>query len=412
MSENSKERNLGSARRHVADMLYDTASRIASSKSAESHLEELPALSLFAFATSIMALGSRIMKVGKLELGLAEVFSWQRPAMTLTLLFAYTGLCYHPQWLVLLPLFYFVFVILIPNYAEKFQLEMRDANDYQLSALSLQTSRLGALPSPARGRKSEDKVKETKNLLKAIRQGQKALSGLVEKLDKIDEFFKGPARFEDVQVSSVMLLASFGALIIGGLSLMNVSIPFFFSSLGWGILCSKHPLAKLTSEKLEDFHIEPQLDIEVVKKKLGAFCRNYILIDDEPIKRRVQIFELQPQGLTARQWDTTETIYSTEPYLPGSPSRTQKQLPHGSHDLSDILPPDGWTFDIGESWVPEQDNESWLTSTEYQNALFKRTVQSSPEWVYDQIDPSHISNVDIVKVWRRRRLWRNSYYDI
>lgn len=412
MSEAMKERTSGNTRRHVADILYDMASRAASSKSAESQLDHLPALSLITFATSLMTLGSRIIKIGKLELGIAEVMSWQRPAMTLTLLFAYTCLCYHPQWLVLLPLFYFVFVILIPNYAEKFQPETRNADDYLLSASNAHSSQLSAFPSSSKDRKADDKAKEKKNLLKAIRQGQKVLSGLVEKLDKIDEFFKGPARFEDVQVSSVMLLASLGALVIGGLSLVNVSIPFFFASLGWGVLCSKHPLAKLTSEKLEDFHIEPQLDIEFVKAKLYAFCKDFILIDDQPTKRTVEIFELQPQGLTARQWDATYTIYSTEPYLPGSPSRIQKQLPHGSHDLSDILPPDGWTFDIGESWVPDKDNGSWLASTQYQDSLFRREVQSTSEWVYDHIEPSHIFDITAVKVWRRRRLWRNTYYDI
>ena len=373
-------------RRHVADVMYDTASRMASTNTVQSTLSELPALSLYAFVTSIMTLGSRILKMGKIELGMAQMMSWQRPAFTLSVLSFYSVLCYHPQWIVILPLFYFTFFVLIPNYAQKFKMD--DA------AAEVEVDPLLFMPINS----EEEKKKNSRNLLTAVKQGQKSLTNIVATLDKFDEFRNGPARFVDAPISVMLLVGLMLLLVLSAWALSFVSVPLFFSICGWALVCSKHPLAKLTTEKLEEIDLGPQIDMKTLYAAYVRFCRTHVLLDEKPLQRVVEIYELQPQGLTSRHWDSLHSVYSTSPYVLSSPHRIQKERPAGCTKIEDVLPPNGWYFDLTDDWVCDEDAWGWASI----NGL--SDVTATAQWAYDVPDGT--------KPWRRCRWTRSCYCDL
>lgn len=393
-----------SPRRHVSDIIYDAAAKAASSKAVESQLDHLPALSLYAFVTSLMTLGSRVLALGRIELGIAELISWKRPAMTISALVAYTQLCYHPQWLVLLPLFYFVAKVLIPNYAAKFKITTddfesdlclgRDAGDMAGNPV-----RKDLVPTVLTIPASEnEKVRNDRSLLNAIRKGQKKLEDVVKLLDKFDEFINGPAKFADPQTSCVMLVSCTALLLCNAYLLTFISVPIVFSSIGWSILLFNHPIVKEWQEKLELKLPSGAIDYKVLGDEVDKFSRKHVLMDDATLVKKVQIFELQPRGLTARQWLDEDAIFSISSYTPESVERTQRLKPTGESDIMDVLPPEGWFFDLSEEWEVVNNAEDWSAS------LSPKHIQSDGCWVYDSID-SEDSN------WRRRKLIRNCYHN-
>lgn len=393
-----------SPRRHVSDIIYDAAARAASSKAVESQLDHLPALSLYAFVTSLMTLGSRVLALGRIELGIAEIISWRRPAMTISLLLIYTQLCYHPQWLVLLPLFYFVTKVLVPNYAAKFKITTNDFEEdlcvgNDAGDIAGIPARKDLVPTVLTTPASEhETARNDRSLLKAIRKGQKQLEDIVKILDKFDEFSNGPAKFTDPQTSCLMLVACTALLVCNAYLLTFVSVPVVFSSIGWSVLLFNHPVVKKWQEKLELKIPSGAIDYEVLADEVNKFSRKHVLMDDEILVKKVQIFELQPRGLTARQWLDEAAIFSTSSYIPESPERAQRLKPTGESDIMDVLPPEHWYFDLSEDWEIESNADNWASS------LSPRSIQIDGCWVYDNVD-SEDSN------WRRRKLVRNCYHN-
>lgn len=394
--DDNKESSSSSKKKNGVDISPVVDPMIEQIKKRENELSEshLPALSVMLIISNLRKLNSRTKMLSHFQYHLTKFLSWNDPAYTLTILSIYTYLCIYPNLIVCVPIMGLLLGILIPGYdkrhpAPDLSLEPLDRpKEPEFDEMSIYTPNL----SPP-----EEFTKQDKDIISALKQLQEALTKIVKALEDFDRFVYTTGSFVNENDSSalfVILLAILPGAIYGA-SFIPVNV--FIIATGWAAVVGCHPQMQKRAKKFKEDYAEYFVQNEKwLEEMLSDFEKKEIIIDEPPEERTVEIFELQRQGLTPRQWDPwvfTPTIYSVN-----SPYRISQSRPPGTRFVEDVLPPEGWHFVPEYPWELDSGTKSWV----HYRDIKKIEIDIDHYWAYD-------SEGGIHGEWRRRRWTRKCF---
>lgn len=337
---------------------------------------------------------------------LVHVMSWHQPALTLSVLFITTYLCFFPYIIICLPIIYMLTSVMAPNFDKR---HPRPADT--LPTKYFHRTGLGAeaiefeIEELELSRMRQRKENSEKALLELVRDLQNCLHGLVTAIESFEAFIQGLGSFRNEERSSALYLLLLGGLIT--IIYIASFIPSHIAICGliWAAVVSNHPKLRKKSKKgTKKLPKKADSKFKLFSPEwFKAFVQSEIIIDEKPETKLVEIFELERQGLTPRQWSPWS--FSPLVYELLSPLRVSESRPPGSRFLSDVKPPAGWFFvdsrlsgDSGDEWYVDTEVKAWVAH----RAIRCVELELDGAWAYDYSEESRGE-------WRRRRWLRRCY---
>jgi hypothetical protein len=408
-----------------------------------------PPLSLSLLAWHLHKLARKAKLLAQVQIVLYHFVSWHQPALTVSGLALWFYMCMYPMLLFNIPLIVVLFCVLIPGYDRRHpnaaipralrqeqqrggRAALRRPGDEDCSNEDVagygRSKRLGSNQSPA-------------VLMERLRDLQNSVAAANAALDTLqDDILQNP-RFSfkrGYELESTGLYFLFMNIAVGlNLVLWALNIPFnvIVLALGWSVVGFYHPavqgylLAKPRTPKLgsttrsQVSHAESSDGgssssslLTKIKRRLERLFYQFITTDlstahEAPAQHLVEIFELQRQGLTPRQW--TPWVYTTILYDLSCPLRRSGARPPGTRFLADVRPPQassggggGWFFAEEHAWQLDMTPKQWVL----QKGLRRHVDMDVDDagWVYDY-DAATLERGE----WRRRRWTRPVFrYDV
>ncbi|KAF5099220.1 hypothetical protein D0Z00_001723 [Geotrichum galactomycetum] len=431
---------------HIFDNLIEklinpTNSDIDNDKSSTENSD--PPLSLSQLAWHLHKLARKAKLLAQVQIVIYHFFSWHQPALTLSGIALWFYVCMYPMLLFNIPLIVVLFCVLIPGYDRRhpnaaIPYELRreqqrggraalrrpgeeDSIDEDMAGYGSSGTRLGSNQAPA-------------VLMERLRDLQNSVAAVNTALDALqDDVLQNP-RFSfnrGYELESTGLFFLFLNITVGlNLALWALNIPFNFIvlALGWSLVGFYHPavqrylLAKSrtakpgstagsqvsNAESRDSSSNSPSL-LSKIKRRLEREFYQFITKDlstahEAPAEHIVEIFELQRQGLTPRQW--TPWVYTTGLYDLSSPLRRSGARPPGTRFLADVKPPPtsssgggGWFFDEDHPWQLDITPKQWVLQMGLRRHVDMDVDDAG--WVYDY-DAATLERGE----WRRRRWTR------
>lgn len=409
---------------HHAHRLHGAASRQREDNAsiADNLQDDYPDFSLYTLAGHLRKLNTSTSGILRLQSFTIRVFSWTKPVITVSVLILTSYLIAYPVLIPSVPILYILLGIMIPAYNERHPTSSIREHHLKNSKHTPPTQ-LSEEEKKALMKKEQKRVEYA--VLERLKDLQNSLGMLVELIEGIDWFVKGPGSFTDEKASTGLFFILLGILSLVYLFSRILSFKIVVICLLWSNAFVLHPWVQ--REIIIPAMIPPQTPTTLPKqskevklnkttrinsaslifipykreisKWFKAFSKAEVtLAHDEPAVRIVEIYELHRQGLTKRQWKPwffTPIIYNINSSL-----RIKGDRPTpGTRFLSDIQPPEAWVFDMSEQWEIDVDTKGWV------HRLGLRDVEIGHEgegWVYDYNDGERGE-------WRRRRLVRKCY---
>ncbi|KAG5369475.1 Peroxisomal membrane protein [Yarrowia sp. C11] len=366
----------------------------------EAH-EAGPDLSIPLLLRNIAELSKRAGGVMKTQTVILKAIQWQNPCLSISCIFIYTAMCMYPGIVFVLPGLLFMYGIMAPAYAEKHPLpkEYRPSpwivkNEFDMAADDDTSIRAAQIK---RIKAAEKKPVDVK---KSMKNFQNATTNLIKALDKLESFLTGPAGFANESLSALIFLLIGFAMI--GTFFLSAFIPWKALQIGagWGVIIAGHPtlLKRIVAildelEKTEDDEKPKESPVLAILQKVQ---KKEFINDEPPQGETVEIFELQRQGLTPRQWDSW--VFTSLVYDLGSSWRQAKKRPPGAPFLADVEAPEGWLFSKMHDWEVDMNPQEWVG----ERGLGRCTETDDDEWVYDV-------EKGVRGEWRRRRFIRTAF---
>lgn len=422
---------------------------------------------------SVRTLTSNFKKLaGKLGIffnvhyGLIHIFTWRRPAKTISFLIFYTTICIWPHLGIAYPLIFFLFGVVIPNYYYRHPMSLpeiikvkkrgqslfswlfdsketsiihdyideTDTIDVEIDIIqSTETGDIftqhqikvddptfdlaGNPKDPAS--LTSTAIKNQVNLLMNMRDLQNLTTDLLKGIEVAENSWFDSVGFKDEKLSTVVFYAIIFIIIV--IIFLGQYIPWrsIFVSSGWILLVLCHPSAKKYLKSLskaksskplkvplndEQNNLEPQ---ESETKTNLNFSQEHIIVDDSPEIKIVEVWELQTKSLLKLDWSFY--CYTNSRFSKRDAKRITGNRPEGVDTLSKIQPPVGWKFDFGFANKWEIDYQpDILLKERYQNDPTLTLKKNETEgWIYDSA--TDIDNQEINIEFRRRRLFRECF---
>ncbi|ODV92606.1 hypothetical protein CANCADRAFT_14929, partial [Tortispora caseinolytica NRRL Y-17796] len=344
--------------------------------------DEPPPFSVSLMAKNFRKFSSRVGIVFTIQNYLVALFTWKKPIETIATLTLYSLAVLHPRLLTLFPGLIVISTIMVPAFVTRHPPP---------------PSQLPQLPIPSEGpplanAPSFRPVSElSMDFLINMRDLQNAMDLFATVYDRCVASFINPLSFYDERLSSAIfliimvsscLLFLLSPLIHWQLVLVATTWLFFLM----GNQQFRTYVLKQTPE------IIPETQRKTLYEQFHTYQLNHIIIDENPQKCQVEIFELQRKGHTVKEWNSW--VFSPTPYEKLSAARSANQRPPGTRFLDDVAPPKGWKFSPGSAWVLDLYADTWVSNRCVQNV----EVDSNEKWVYDY-DPASKCRGN----WRRRR---------
>lgn len=300
-----------------------------------------------------------------------RLLTWRNPSGTVTMLILLTMVFFNPMYLLIMPLLYVMYAMMIPGYMRRHPLRRTFYPIRKVHGKSLLKDLVTGGPRKKRtsdiavqetgynaDRTISGEVRENANngveFVANLRDFQNATSSLLSFLASFEKFKYGTAGFKDERYSTLVFLAYF----ISFLTLVLIS-PFINWSLVvslamWSIMITTHPKI---SPKIKTFIGTGAMGHG--KKSIGTSRKYNVILDEPPEVRFVEIFELYEQGITPRHW--TFFKLSNQVFDPLDTFRKLQKPPPGVSALKDVLPPKTWSFDDNTDWEVDYDVEKWAS---------------------------------------------------
>ncbi|ODQ83004.1 hypothetical protein BABINDRAFT_57186 [Babjeviella inositovora NRRL Y-12698] len=409
-----------------------------------------PRLSLTTLTGNFKNLSSRMSGLFEVQYALGRVFMWRHPSVTISVLFLYTAACLYPHLLLIYPLVYLLFGVMLPAYEHRHPIpraetvptkrrgqslmeflnqtreksiaeeliaksdfltplnnegEKRSVKSDERSMKSDENPRDGTLKAEIPADDDEKPshgtlVKSQMELFINMRDLQNLTTDVIKVYDATEEFVYGTAGFKDERISTSLFISVL--LLIALLVFLGPYTPWrlIFVSLGWAVVVVCHPKCAKYVKRINHLYIAPR------NKKMAEFVasvyrrseRNAIILDEQPEVREVEVFELE-QGLTASQWNPY--CFAVNSFERSHAARLTQRRPVGATHLSEVLPPKGWKFDAGEDheWQIDYNANKYVR----ERGITGVRIDDQNEWVYDVEGGYYDSQ------WRRRRWVRSCY---
>jgi Integral peroxisomal membrane peroxin len=347
-----------------------------------------------------------------------RLLTWRTTTHTLSFLALYTFICLDPALITVVPLAICVFYIMIPAFLARHppppehlptDLDMM----YPLSGPPL------ALPP-----RIKPAPELSKDFFRNMRDLQNSMEDFSRVHDAIIANVAPPTNFSNEAWSStlfIILLFTCFALFI---SAHLIPWRFIFLVGGLAAIGSGHPQIQALLETPENKQMLETQEKEA-ESQFQAFSTADIILDPEPEKREVEIFELQYKPLYAdakEEWEAF--VFSPSPYNPLSPARIAGDRPRGTRFFEDVEAPKGWrwadkkwTLDLlSKEWVEERmitgvevevAGERWVTDILYDddNEVVQEVALRPKTKIQDRVVTWEEAPVGGHKLgeWRRRR---------
>ncbi|KAI9735443.1 MAG: hypothetical protein M1818_006449 [Claussenomyces sp. TS43310] len=362
------------------------------SPSAQRSYAERPNFNVATMSTNFRRFNARIGVVFVFQARMIRLLSWQTWSHTLSFLAVYTFVCLDPYLMSVLPLVALLLAVFIPAFITR-----HPAAPINVST-SFEYTPTGPPIAPAPVVKP---VKElSKDFFRNMRDLQNCMEDFSRLHDKVISMLTPPTNFSNEPLSSTifLFLCLLAALMFIGSHLMPWRLVFL--ATGWAVTCLGHPRIQTIVLATHKEHIEPRE--ARAKTWLDSWIARDIILDSEPEKREVEIFELQ-RRTTAGEWESW--LFSPTPYDPLSPSRIADERPSGTRFFEDVQAPRGWdwsekkwTLDLwSREWVEERmitgveietEGERWVYDIEYEKVahvgiaepLSKKGKAKMPNW--------------------------------
>lgn len=326
----------------------------------------------------------------QLQSNIVHILSWHQPSATISILILYAIICFNPHLLAGLPILLVLTTIMAPGYSLRhpIPLDLTPTRFYRYrlghsSADAEEVFRdeqdLASSAKQQEERRAREELEQQRVLRERLRDLQNLLSGLVLAIETLETFVARVGSFADEEKATaiylILLITLFTSVYFASFVPVNVAV----LCAGWIPILLLHPrLGKYAKEAKEKY-----LEIEepVVLDILNYVQENDVIIDDPLESRTVEIFELQRQGLTQRQW--TPWVYTSDIYDRLSLARRAKDRPTGTRFLSDVEAPVGWVFSDEVPWQEDAEPKEWVLH----RALRNVEIDLDSYWVYDYFVP-------------------------
>lgn len=334
-----------------------------------------------------------------------HILSWHKPALTLSVLGIFTYTCLYPQLILCSPIIFLLAGIMAPGFDKR---HPRSADNlptkfYRRDLLEAEAEEFEVqeLVETQNQRKREERERA---LVARIRDLQNFLGALVSAIDALEEFIHGIGSFKHESKATALYLVLLMTLIsvVYVASFIPPSIAICGST--WIAVSLCHPLLQKKAKKTNNKYWKSR-NRRSVADWFKEFQADDIIIDEPPEEREVEIFELQRQGLTPRQW--TPWVFTPVVYELMSPLRMSMSRPPGTRFLSDVQPPEGWFFYEEDEVDNDGNDASWAIDPKVKDWVSHRGLRCleldlDSAWAYDYLDEERGE-------WRRRRWLRKCY---
>lgn len=325
---------------------------------------EKPQFSLPQMSTNFRRFNARIGVVFVFQNRMIRLFAWKTPSHTLSFLAVYTFICLDPTLLVALPLAVCLMFIMVPSFMARHppppNADLTDAFITHGPAIAPPPT---VKPAPEMSR----------DFFRNMRDLQNSMEDFSVIHDQLIAAIAPLTNFSDEKLSSTLFLLLFIAcctlFIAAGL------IPFRAVALllGWAAIGSSHPaiaeyLASISPKHVEAHQSRAKIEFE-------NWVESDVVLDEEPEKREVEVFELQRQ----RDSEWEPWLYSASPFDPLSPARIGGDRPHGARFFEDVQAPDGWVWS-DKKWSLDLYSREWVED----RMITSVEIETEGErWVYD-----------------------------
>ncbi len=340
-----------------------------------------PNFTLPTMSTNFRRFNARIGVVFKFQVRMIRLLSWRRPTHTLSFLAVFTFVCLDPYLLLVLPLVYALFGILVPSFIARHPGPPSGSEADRVRKLGY--SPRGPPLAPARTVKP---VKElSRDFFKNMRDLQNSMEDFSVAHDQVVALVVPKTNFSDEAVSSALFVLLF--LAAAFMSIAAHLLPWRFMVLGggWAAIWSGHPaVARFLQRTQKQYLPAAEGGAEGGGGELGrlrgafdAWIRRDVILDSAPETREVEIFELQRLSDTGGEWEGW--LFSPSPYDPLSAVRIAGDLPRGARFFEDVTSPPGWEWSE-KKWALDLWSREWVE----ERIITGVEVETEGErWVYD-----------------------------
>lgn len=325
--------------------------------------------SLPSMSRNFRRFNARIGVVFAFEAGAIRLFSWSEPSHTLSFLAVYSFCCLNPNILIALPLVVCVLFIMVPAFISRHPPPPN-------STPSDIFSTVGPALAPAPSIKPAPEM--SKDFWRNMRDLQNTMEDFSVGHDLAIAYLSPITNFSDEKLSSTVFAALF--LLSAFLTFAANLLPWraIFLALGWAAVGSSHPVVQRYLKTVDTTALEKQQ--HRLKHDFDVWKEKDIMLDEEPEKREVEVFELQ--RLRNSHWESW--LFSPSPYDPLTPARIAGDRPRGTRFFEDVQPPVGWVWSE-KKWSLDLFSKEWvdvrmITSVEVET--------EGERWVYDLANPS------------------------
>ncbi|KAB8338899.1 hypothetical protein FH972_021841 [Carpinus fangiana] len=176
----------------------------------------------------------------------------------------------------------------------------------------------------------------SKDFFRNMRDLQNSMDDFAVIHDKLVAMIAPLTNFSDEKLSSTLFLGLMVACCTLFIAAGLIPFRLVFLLAGWAVICSSHPVvldftAGMSQKRVKAHQSRAKIELE-------NWVESDIVLDEEPEKREVEVFELQRQRDT--EWE--HWLYSVSPFDPLYPARIGGDRPKGARFFEDVQPPEGW----------------------------------------------------------------------
>lgn len=340
---------------------------------------KIQTISVATLASNINKLSSKMENVFEFQDSLIRVIRWKKPSKMVTSLIIFTIICYNPMYLILFPLLYLVFSIIVPKYTKKYNLrsvQFHNRKHYGKSLFNTLLENKTSINSfssynadnynqkimegnseTSQNNNNQD-ITHGMQVVINLRDFQNLTTSQLKLIDAISKFVNETAAFKDERTSTILAINLLALIIVlrSVSGAMNWSLTL--SATAWIAAIVIHPKMMPRVKRL----VRKVDEIKTNKNNKQQDDKYDIILDQQPEARFVEIFEIYREGLIPTTWKFF--LYSSSLFDLNDEYRKAQKPPPGVKEINQVLPPENWVFDENSNWELDKDIGSWSQERE------------------------------------------------
>ena len=308
-----------------------------------------PQFGLGQMGNNFRRFNARIGPVFVFQNRMIRLFTWKKPAHTLSFLAVYSFICLDPHLIVVVPLAICLFFIMVPAFLQR--------HPPPPTNLPSELYPLGGPPlAPAARIKPAPDL--SKDFFRNMRDLQNSMDDFSKLHDEVLSRLVPPTNFSNEAYSSILFIGMFFTCLLLFVTAHLIPWRAVFLLGGWALIGSNHPTIQDMLDTTSNRETLAKQEVEV-DSQLHAFAEADIILDPAPEKREIEIFELQHRNPYDRDAEWEPWVFTPNTYDPMSPAMIAGDRPKGTRFFEDVVPPRGWRF-ADKKWTLDLLSREWV----------------------------------------------------